>query len=188
MGGIGGLHSVAGLGSSWDDVWVVGQLTGLQCCGGWVQALQEEPAGQQGGKSPFMWESSETAMELCCRTTWGSMNQADQCGKSCCSCLLKATSWGKIWGLPHNWKVLCIHRPWSSWETSTSEETLICWRDRSARCKQLGGFWARWSRSWQGGAVLHMYRHGRCKGQGQPFLQWLQGGWIQDPERMELSK
>lgn len=84
---------------------------------------------------------------------------------SCCGCLLKATWSGKMWGLPHNWREPWIQRPWSSWEALISGETLICWRDKSARHKQLGGFWyalmtnlwPRWSRSWQGEAVLQYF-------------------------------
>lgn len=143
---------------------MVRQLTGQRCCGGWIQALQEEPAVQQGGKLPFMWENSKNAKHRA--LLWSPLGAygSGLAGRPVWEILLWLSAMShlirKMRPPSNNWKEPCIRRPWSSWDTLTT------WWPAGGTNQQgtsnLGGFcyalmtnsWPRWSRSWQGGVLL----------------------------------
>lgn len=141
-----------------------------QQCGGWIRALQEEPAEWQVGRLPFMWESSGSTWRLTVgqvrsqlgaygsglagRPTW------DVSGVSAASHLVRK----KVRSPSGTWKEPQIHRTWSPWGTLPTLLPAGGVAQQGTKgpecfwCVLLTTSWPRWLRSWQKEALLRDFR------------------------------
>lgn len=104
---------------------MVGQLTGLECCHGWIQAFQEGHVGWWKGGVAVYEKKQQECMEFCLGTDkepaeslYVSIRGQNKMGNVEVSVCYRLPDQEKVdEASSDNWKKPRTHRPWCSWHT-----------------------------------------------------------------------